>query len=236
MEKKRIFMEVPYFQVPNDIFEIGLDKHELLVYIYLARCGNQCSASFPSYNTIAKKTGISRRKVIECVKSLEEKQLLMKERRYDFEKLEYYSNLYRLEHDVKNRGSAHNALGSEYDALCSEPGAPYKETDYKELEDKEPNNSNLHRLDKLNDGYITTYLSIMQEYGLTHKRVSTSNLFFIVSAITLLKDNDVELEDWVAAVRKHFQTLPKSNDGDIVAFLTASKRYFDVDVVQEISR
>ena len=96
MEQKRIFMEVPYFQVPNDIFEIGLDKHELLVYIYLARCGNQCSASFPSYNTIAQKTGISRRKVIECVKSLEEKQLLMKERRYDFEKQEYYSNLYRL--------------------------------------------------------------------------------------------------------------------------------------------
>ena len=130
-------MEVPYFQVPNDIFEIDLDKHELLVYMYLARCGNQGSTSFPSYNKIAEKTGMSRRKAIDSVKSLEEKNLLVKEKRYNYERQENYSNIYRVEHDVKSISGAHNALGSEYSALCGEEGAPYKEIDYKEPDYKE---------------------------------------------------------------------------------------------------
>ena len=80
-----IRMDVPYFQVPNAVFEIGLDKHELLIYFYLARCGNQGATAFPSYNTIAKKCGVSRSTAITAVKNLESKGIVEKEIRYNCE-------------------------------------------------------------------------------------------------------------------------------------------------------
>jgi len=224
-----ITMEVPYFQVPNDIFEIGLDKHELLVYMYLARCGNQGSKAFPSYNKIAEKTGISRRKVIDTIKILEDKKLLVKEKRYNFERGENYSNTYRVEHDVKSIGSAYHAPRSELYALCSEQDAPYKEIDYKELKYKEPNN-NLHCLDELNnDRFISFYLETMNQYGLKHKRISENNFNYLLEAIDVL-DDKIDIDDWEYQVTEHFENLPKNNDGDILSFLKASARHFDVDV------
>lgn len=225
----KITMEVPYFQVPNDIFEIELDKHELLVYMYLARCGNQGSKAFPSYNKIAEKTGISRRKVIDTIKILEDKMLLVKEKRYNFERGEHYSNTYRVEHDVKSISSAYHAPRSELYALCSEQDAPYKEIDYKELKYKELNN-NLHCLDELNnDRFISFYLKTMNQYGLKHKRINENNFNYLLKAIKIL-DMDVDIDDWENKVIEHFENLPKDNDGDILPFLKAAKRHLDVDV------
>jgi hypothetical protein len=52
--KQKIKMEVPYFQVPNAIFEMdNLNLYEKSVYIYLCRCGNHGAQAFPSYQTIA---------------------------------------------------------------------------------------------------------------------------------------------------------------------------------------
>lgn len=245
MENKRIIMEVPYFQVPNDIFEIGLDKHELLVYMYLARYGNQGNTSFPSYNKIAEKTGMSRRKAIDCVKSLEKKKLLIKEKRYNYERQENYSNIYRVEHNVKDICGAHNALGGEYSALCGEEGAPYKEIDYKELGYKEPINNHLHNpldcdgycyLSEIDNEFVQSYLAIMRPYRPTHKRVKKENIDYILNAIELIRGSGFELPDWEQAVHEYFTQLPSSNDGDIIAFLSASMRYFNVDVNFELGR
>ena len=105
METKTIKMEVPYFQVANDIFEIGLSNNEILVYIYLARCSNN-STAFPSYKTIGEKTGISRDTAIRVMKKLENKNLIYKETRKfiketdDKQKVFNKSNVYYLEHDL----------------------------------------------------------------------------------------------------------------------------------------
>lgn len=77
--KSGIRMQVPYFQTPNSIFEAGLNEHELVTYVYLARCGNHGGQAFPSYKDIADKCGISRSTAIRSVKSLEEKGLLSKQ-------------------------------------------------------------------------------------------------------------------------------------------------------------
>ena len=218
MNNSGITMQVPYFQIPNDIFEIGLEKHELLIYMYLARCGNQGNKSFPSYNTIAKKTGISRRKVIDCVKALEDKRLLVKETRYNYEQGEHYSNVYRVVHDVKDTPSAHHALGSA-------GHAPYKELGYKELDNKEL----IHLPEE--DDFIFFYLKTFKEYmGKDHMKVKTSDCYKINEAISELKSNDISLEEWEEAVIEHFANLPKSNNGNILAFIKASKRYFNVEV------
>ena len=92
MEKSQVKLNVPYFQVPNDIFDLDIkvkdpvtgEKRELrtsekLVYIYLCRCGNQGNNAFPSYTRIGEKCGISRRKAIDAVKLLFDNGLLIKQ-------------------------------------------------------------------------------------------------------------------------------------------------------------
>ena len=96
----KIKMEVPYSQIPNDIFECGLSRSELVVYFYLARCGNQGSKAFPSYNKIAEKCSMSRPTAIEVVKRLEKYWLLKKKNRQNRAKNENYSNLYIVEHNI----------------------------------------------------------------------------------------------------------------------------------------
>lgn len=128
--------KVPFFQVPNDIFEIGLDTYEMSVYFYLARLSNNGSTAFPSYKTIGEKSGMSRRKAINVVKALEEKGLLVKATRTSKESLNT-SNIYEINPNV-SKGGEQGALGVVHEVhQGSAQGAPYKELDYKELNYKE---------------------------------------------------------------------------------------------------
>ena len=108
-----IKMEVPFFQAPNDIFEIGLTANELIIYLYLARCGNN-SKAFPSYKTIGEKTGTSRPTAMRVIKKLEEIGLLYKESRKfvkettEKQKVFNKSNVYTVQHDL----SSVNRIGS----------------------------------------------------------------------------------------------------------------------------
>jgi DNA replication protein DnaD len=78
----KVKMEVPYFQVPNAIYEMkDLDLYEKSVYIYLCRCGNHGGKAFPSYQTIADKTGMSRYKAIQTIDSLIQKEYIKKKAR-----------------------------------------------------------------------------------------------------------------------------------------------------------
>lgn len=98
------------------------------------------------------------------------------------------------------------------------------------------NDDNLHFLKDIENDYIDSYLSIMNLYGYKHKRVNDRNLDYITSGIEVLIDYDIDINMWSESVHEHFRKLPKNNDGDIVAFLIASKRYFDVDLKDSIDR
>jgi len=91
----KIILNVPFFQAPNLIFDADLTAYEKIVYLYLCRCGNN-STAFPSYNTIAKKCGISRRKAIECVGALIEKNYITKEQRINPYDNNNFSNVYKI--------------------------------------------------------------------------------------------------------------------------------------------
>ncbi|MED4456177.1 helix-turn-helix domain-containing protein [Metabacillus fastidiosus] len=134
-----------YFQAPNDIFELDLEWHEKLVYLYICRCGNN-SEAYPSYNTIAKKCSISKRKVIDVVNALVQKGLIKRQHRKNNND-ENQTNLYIII-DPATIDSAHNAPPSEHDAPSSAPDsspsaedAPNKELVFKELENKELDNN-----------------------------------------------------------------------------------------------
>lgn len=69
-----------YYLVPNEVFELGLNSHEIAVYNYLLRCEDrrtyQCH---PSYRTIGKAVRLSENTVRKYVTSLEEKGLIRTE-------------------------------------------------------------------------------------------------------------------------------------------------------------
>lgn len=154
MEQKTIRMEVPYFQVPNEIFEIGLSNNEILIYIYLARCSNN-STAFPSYKTIGEKTGVSRDTAMRVMKKLENKRLIYKEHRKfiketdDKQKVFNKSNLYYLEHDL----SKFKRLGGSTQPLPlvaqndhpSSTVPPYKELPINNYLDKELGNTDFYK-------------------------------------------------------------------------------------------
>ena len=72
-----------YFQVDNNIFDnhtLGLSLHVKMVYIFLSRCSNQGATAFPSYKTIAKRCGMSKRSGVKAVGVLEERRFITVDR------------------------------------------------------------------------------------------------------------------------------------------------------------
>jgi len=66
----------------NLIFEMDLSCHAKIVYIYLCRCADSESQSFPSRNTIAKSCDISVSSVKYAIRELIEARLLVREEQY----------------------------------------------------------------------------------------------------------------------------------------------------------
>jgi hypothetical protein len=95
----RLKMDIEYFMCPNEILdkseELGLKSQGILVYIYLVRCANN-STAFPSMNTIAQKTQLSRSTVIRTIEDLIKKDLIIKHKRFNTRKNEYESNIYEI--------------------------------------------------------------------------------------------------------------------------------------------
>jgi len=192
---KRIIMNVPYFQVPNEIFEMGLSSYQLSAYIYLCRCGNHGGTAFPSYNTIARKSGMSKRKAMGVVKELEGMGLLVKTVRPKGNK-DNHTNIY----EVVTPG-AQGAPGSA-------EGAPNKE-----LQDKEINNDKGQNLrpdyplkeyakDIVRE-YVYTYKEIL---GKDHPRLRREQLERVIDVIVdFERDAFWQPVDWSAMIERHFE-------------------------------
>ncbi len=132
---------VPWFQVPNAIYDMSLDLYQKAVLCYLCRCNNQGGEAFPAYKTIAEKTGMSRRRAVDAVRQLGALDLIRITRRK--QRGRFTSNLYevvwhRFQQETSIRSGAPGALGiaqnmhrhSAPDALNKEP--LYREPSYGE--------------------------------------------------------------------------------------------------------
>lgn len=94
-QKMKLIVDVPFFQAPNGLFDSDLTIYDKIVYLYLCRCGNN-SRAFPSYQTIANKCGISRRKAIDTIDALVAKGYLIKHGRLDTSTGNQHSNVYEV--------------------------------------------------------------------------------------------------------------------------------------------
>lgn len=70
-----------YFPLPNEVFSLGLTTGEIAVYTYLMYCEDrdtwQC---WPSYKTIGRAVGMSKKTVQKYVEMLVDKGLILTER------------------------------------------------------------------------------------------------------------------------------------------------------------
>ena len=83
-----------YTKVDKRIFNLKLDTSSLYILIAIYKCQNHRACSFPSYNSIAKITGLSRSTVINKVKLLNENGLIAKQKRVSTLFFDYISNAY----------------------------------------------------------------------------------------------------------------------------------------------
>jgi len=102
------------------------------------------------------------------------------------------------------------------------------ESNYTELSETEKSETESIHL-AANEIFLSCYL---QEYHSKfckqHPKVTNEQKAYINKSIRLLKEYDIEYYTWARAVGKHFNNLPKSNNGNILAFLRASHRYFEI--------
>jgi DNA-binding Lrp family transcriptional regulator len=85
------------------------------------------------------------------------------------------------------------------------------------------------------DGHL--FFNIYERYffnkfGKAHMKITTDQLDDVEAKLGELISYDIDSVRFEEEVRDHFHTLPKSNNGNIIAFLTASRRYFDVDTTE----
>ena len=89
-----------YFKLSNNIFELGLKPNEFVVLAYIARCSNNNSKAFPSYNKIAEKCNIGLSTAKRVVSDLVKSGLLIKEHRLKDDNKSNSTNAYSLTEKV----------------------------------------------------------------------------------------------------------------------------------------
>lgn len=77
--------------------------------------------------------------------------------------------------------------------------------------------------------FFQTYLQFFAQYkNKQHMRITQEQFQSISERIEELQSFGVTADEWEAEVRDHFENLPKSNNGNIIAFLHTAPRRFDV--------
>ena len=128
-----------FFKVPDNVFECGLKKHELLVYFYLAKCSNRDNTAFPSYQTIADKCNMTKKSAIEAVKVLEKIKLLGKTtRRNDAAEgcCLNLSNVYTVEKDISADAVLLNRYNEQIANLKTTYTGPESKKTFEEMDEK----------------------------------------------------------------------------------------------------
>jgi hypothetical protein len=127
--------------------------------------------------------------------------------------------------------------------ILSTPCPCFADTDNPTTDNKDTNSNSLNSNSlnsNSNNTYITLasdelfldfYLKTHKKYlGKNHVRVTHEQKEYIERSIEEIMSMGIEYDMWQEAVLEHFQKLPKKNNGNILAFLKASFRYFEVEL------
>lgn len=84
------------------------------------------------------------------------------------------------------------------------------------------------------NSYIKTYLRYFSlKKNKQHMGVTEEQREWIMDQIEHLREHDITAADWEEQVKDHFEHLPKNNNGNIIAFLYASHRRFEIGMYDQ---
>lgn len=255
---KLLLNEQPLLIMPTLASKIGLNEAIVLQQIHYWNDINEKANNnfrdgyywtFNSYDKWNKQFPFwSSRTIQRTIKKLEDLKLVVagNYNKLKIDRTKWYRIDYNVLKELETSPFGQNGTINMTDWLnhLDNVGLPLPETN-SEI-NSETNESYLHNPEdcgcflhpyKIDDNFVQSYLAIMDVYiPKGHKRIREANKDYILNGISVLKDWGITLDEWEEKSHEHFQNLPKSNDGDIIAFLSASKRYFEVDVNYELSR
>ncbi|WP_298199578.1 replication initiator protein A [Desulfosporosinus sp.] len=70
------------------------------------------------------------------------------------------------------------------------------------------------------------------KFGKEHMRLTVEQLDDVKSKLNIIIKNKINRNGFEEGVKNHFDTLPESNNGNIIAFLTAYRRYFEIEEIE----
>lgn len=189
------------------------------IYAYIVSYAGAGAVAFPGVEKMLYHLGIS------------------KERYYNHRKYLLQQGYLRIESHMNPNGRFKN----NHYIIVSEPcpSFPYTVEPTTEYKDVNINSSNINSLNNNSiyttlpacDSFISFYIEeLKKQTGKNHVKVNEKQLHYINESIAELKSVGMTYEDWKEKVRDHLSNLPKSNNGSILAFFKASKRYFEWEV------
>lgn len=119
-------------------------------------------------------------------------------------------------------------------AKSSDQDLPNMQGNYTDINETELSETErIHHLINNND-YFKFYFKLYEKkFNKKHPRITANQLEVIASDIEELQKL-VDYSEWKGKVKEHFDNLPKRNNGNILAFLKASFRYFEVSTTQNV--
>ena len=216
------FYQMPKFlfkgefkKLTNDarvLYSLLRDRHQLSIKNKWVNKSNEVYMIYTRME-MADMLGVTKNPVLKAINLLIRFNLL-EEARQGLNKPNF---LYLTHVTVENTGE------SILDYLDSEICPPSK-TDISKTEKKV-----LHYLKELNNEYIDAYMEVMKSRGYKQKKVSDNNYIYINNYIKDISSY-VDYYVFIDGVNEYFDTLHENNDGDILAFIKASKRILNVDI------
>lgn len=236
---KLLLNEQPLLIMPTLASKIGLNESIILQQIHYWNTINQKANNnfrdgyywtFNSYHEWTKQFPFwSARTVQRAITSLEKLKLVVSG---NYNKLQIdRTKWYRIDYEVLEAleqspfGQNGTINMTKWNDHLDSLGLPLPETNT----ENKPEINYIHLPEE--DDFISFYLKVFKQYkGKDHMKVKAIDCYKINEAISELESNDISLEEWEEAVIEHFENLPKNNNGNILAFIKATKRYFDVEV------
>lgn len=207
-----------YFQVPNAIFDIGLDAQTIAIYAFLFRASNNSGiVAGKSVRQIAKKIGVSKNTAANRLDLLEQRGLIKVTTHFNQEMQQYEKNSYQVflpENVVQemNQGSSNNGIG-----VVQELGNS-KNLNHKNLNNKKEKR---YMITTNHVPFFSFYANTYQEFlKKNHPTVTEEQLNQLDAALLTVKaELDIEDEELKELAIHHFENLPAKNNGSIFAFL-----------------
>ncbi|GIP25456.1 hypothetical protein J23TS9_05860 [Paenibacillus sp. J23TS9] len=222
-----------YVQVPHWLMDYlmtaGLNMTQFrIVHVVIRhtfgfhKIWNQFSLTF-----LSEQTGCNKRQVTRELGKLIEQKILIE--RYDGAKRMLCINCAELMHTLIKQVEGSDSLDTTGGDSLDTRGSDSLDTHIKKEVKKEVKERIYIDFNQIDDPFIKTYFEQFKRLkNKQHMRITEEQYQNIVEQIDLLHSFGVTVEEWEAEVMEHFKELPKSNNGNIIAFLHAAPRRFDV--------